>query len=182
MSMIRTEPTRNYGWWIMKRILIALFFIGAVILSSAGLAGAAKNPFSSKSFVAMAKAQVACNKAIASNKVVTAKTVKVCNTANIPSVTACAHGPSVNQASVGSGDDVALLRIGFKPLFYVAGTTENPNPTSIFDVADISQLCGDPIDPILTPPAPPLTQTQVKALFKKCERAKTCPMKFTSGQ
>ena len=80
----------------------------------------------------MAKAQVACNKAIASNKVVTAKTVKACNTANGSLVTACAHGPSVNQASLPS-NNVALLRIGFMPRFYVAGTTENPKPTSIFD-------------------------------------------------
>jgi hypothetical protein len=165
-----------FGSPVLGKLTLTLL-IGSAVVLPLSAAGASNNPFSAKSLEARAKAEVACNQAMASNKVVTAKTIKACNIANVPSVTACSHGPSVNQASLAS-DDVALLRVGHKPVFYVAATTENPNPVSVFDVSDITQLCGDPIDPTDTPAAPSLTQAQVKAAFKSCERTHQCLMKL----
>lgn len=143
----------------------------AIVLVPVGRAGA-KMP----NFEQMAKAEVACNKGLASNKNVSAKLIAACNIANVPSPTACKTGPAVNEAYVYPGDE-ALLRVGHRPEIFVAATTENPNPVSAFVVSDITKLCGDPIDPTLTPPATPLAQAQVKKLFKACQKANQCPMK-----
>ena len=159
----------------MRTLIAALVIAASLILGPVGLAGA-KMP----NFEQMAKAEVACNKGLASNKNVTAKLIAACNISNVPSPTACKTGPAVNEANI-YPDEEALLRVGYKPRIYVAVDTDNPNPASEFVTSDITQLCGDPIDPTLTPPAAPLTTAQVKKLFKACQKANQCPMKGESG-
>jgi|NGEPerStandDraft_6_1074524.scaffolds.fasta_scaffold07188_3 hypothetical protein len=114
----------------------------------------------------MTQANAACNKAIESDKVITTADVKACNIANVPTANPCLSGPPVYEAWVAPDND-ALLRVGYKPVVYTATTTDNPNPPNEFTTSTITQLCGDPIDPSMTPPPPPLTQAQVHQLFRK---------------
>ena len=111
-------------------------------------------------------ARATCERAIRSDAPVTQATITACNIANYPVETACPSGPSVWQASVGQIGDPVLLRLGHQPEVYVASTTANPNPANEFDVEDSARLCGTPMDTtgVLTPPSPPLTPEQVRAL------------------
>lgn len=152
----------------MKKLLTALVVAGAVLLPFGAVDAASAYP---KSFVASAKAQVACNKAILSDKVVTTKTAKACEatvtTGSTPAQT-CSNGSNVYELSLYPGD-VPLIRVGYKPVVY---TEKN------FYVSDETQLCGDPTPAGDTPPHPAMTQDQVKAAFARCEGAQQCAVKL----
>jgi len=113
----------------------------------------------------LATSNTDCNQAIISDKPVTARALKACNIANVPTSYPCLHGPSVYEAYIPTGDD-ALLRLGYEPIVY--------GPGSLY-VSEIKQLCGDPIDPSMTAPVPPLSQSEVKALFRSANAATTVP-------
>jgi hypothetical protein len=152
----------------MKEILTAVFVAGGVILLPAGMASASAYP---PSVVATAKANVACNKAILSDKVVTAKTVKACEatvTTGSTPAQVCSHGPNVYETYLYPGD-VPLIRVGYKPEVFTEAN---------FYESDETQLCGDPTPAGDTPPHPAMTQAQVKAAFKTCERAQQCAVKL----
>lgn len=87
----------------MKKFLAALFVAGTATLLPAGAASASAYP---QSVVATAKAQVACNKAILSDRVVTAKTLKACEatvtTGSKPAQT-CTHSPNVYELCTSYG-------------------------------------------------------------------------------
>jgi hypothetical protein len=110
----------------------------------------------------LAQATADCNQAIASDEVVTTQAIKACSLVNAAIPTKCLHGPSVYEVSAGTVGDPTLLRVGYKPQVFIGGTT---TVAGTFYVNDITRLCGDPIDPSLTPPTAPLTQAQVRALF-----------------
>ena len=119
----------------------------------------------------MAKAQVACNKALLSDKVVTAKIAKACEatvTTGSKPAQVCSHGPNVYELWLYPGD-VPLIRVGYKPEVFTEAN---------FYVSDETQLCGDPTPAGDTPPHPAMTQSQVKAAFKTCERAQQCAVKL----
>jgi hypothetical protein len=152
----------------MKKFLAALSVAGTAILLSAGAASASTYPPSS---VATAKANVACNKAILSDKVVTAKTLKACEatvTTGSKPAQVCSHGTNVYELWLYPGD-VPLIRVGYKPAVFTEAN---------FYVSDETQLCGDPTPAGDTPPKPAMTQAQVKAAFKTCERAQQCAVKL----
>jgi hypothetical protein len=138
------------------------------------VAGASSSPYSLKSLETRAKANVACDKAILSDKVVTAKTLKACEqtvtTGSTPALV-CNHGPNVYELWLAPGD-TPLIRVGYKPEVYSGST---------FYVSDETQLCGDPTPAGDTPPPPAMTQAQVKAAFKACERTE-CPVKYKASQ
>lgn len=148
--------------------IIAGLVVAGVVLLPVSAAGASSHPYSP---VALAKAQVACNKAILSDKVVTTKTLKACettvSTGSTPAMT-CSHGPNVYELWLSPGD-TPLIRVGYKPVVY---TKKN------FYVSDETQLCGDPTPAGYTPPPPAMTQAQVKAALKACERTNECPVKY----
>jgi hypothetical protein len=157
----------------MKKFLTAHLIVAAALLP-VSVAGASSNPYSLKSLEAAAKAGATCNAAIVSGKIMTAKTVKACVTDDIIAapVTACTHGPNVYEVST-IPDDEALIRVGYRPEVFTQAN---------FYMSDGIQLCGDPIPAYLTPPHPAMTQAQVKAAYKVCERTNKCPVKYHGPQ
>ena len=152
----------------MRKFLAALSVAATAILLPAGAVSASTYP---PSFLATAKAQVACNKAILSEKVVTAKVAKACEstvTTGSKPAQVCSHGPNVYELWLYPGD-VPLIRVGYKPAIFTEAN---------FYVSDETQLCGDPTPAGDTPPKPAMTQAQVKAAFKTCERAQQCAVKL----
>lgn len=146
----------------MKRTTETLTFATVLVLAVSLMAiGAAASPSLSARAKTMAKANAVCNAGIESDKRVTAKTLKACNTANVPTATKCASGPSVWLATIllpNSKQDTAELRLGHRPTVYTEAN---------FYMSTIQQLCGEAIGSGLTPPPPPLTVGQVRALFRK---------------
>jgi hypothetical protein len=109
----------------------------------------------------VSQAKVLCDSAIASDKTVSATTIRVCNIANVPSRRDCSHGAPVWGAYIPTGYS-ALLRVGHRPRVY---------SESNFYLSEEVQLCGDSVDPMLTPPKSPVSTQRVKALVEKALRS-----------
>lgn len=156
----------------MRRI-IALS-IAALALAGCSSAGSSSGTTQTTSPApSLANATNDCNQAIVSDKVVTTEALKACNTVNASTTYKCLHGPSVYEVSAGTVGDPTLLRVGYKPEVYTASTTAE---TGTFYVSETKQLCGDPIDPSLTAPVAPLTQSQVEALFQPATSTTAAPV------
>ena len=148
----------------MTRRIVVVAVAGLTV--SACSSGSTAPKSAANAPTALAKATADCNQAIMSDQVVTAQALKACNTADVPTSYRCLHGPSVYEAYIPTGND-ALLRLGYKPVVYAEES---------FYVSETKQLCGDPIDPSLTPPMPPLTQSQVMALFQSLAPTAPAPV------
>ena len=109
----------------------------------------------------VSQAQVLCDQAISSFKPVNATTIKVCNIANVPSRHDCVHGAPVWEAYIPTGYS-ALLRLGHRPEVY--------SEANLY-LSEEVQLCGDPLDPTLTPPKAPVPAKRVKTLVVKALRS-----------
>jgi hypothetical protein len=109
----------------------------------------------------VSQAKVLCDRAIASDKTVSATTIRVCNIANVPSRHDCSHGAPVWEAYIPTGYS-ALLRVGHRPRVY---------SESNFYLSEEVQLCGDSVDPMLTPPKSTVSTQRVKALVEKALRS-----------
>ena len=152
-------------------LVVAGLTVGACGSSSGSSSGSSPNTLtiqipSSSQATKVQAARVKCERAIRSDALVTQATITTCNVSNMPSQEACPTGPPVWEVSVGQLPDPTLLRIGHRPEVYVASTTTNPNPANEFVMEDSARLCGTPMDTtgVLTPPTPPLTPSQVRAL------------------
>jgi hypothetical protein len=103
------------------------------------------------------QAIAACSKAIARNSIVTHKILATCRRGYIVSRQACSKSGEVDWLTGPAGVTV-LLREGKRP----QGYTE-----SNFYASSISRLCGDPIDPNMTPPPTPMSPARVRHFFSK---------------
>jgi hypothetical protein len=136
----------------MRRIL-GLLTSSAVMVAYTVVTAASAG--ASPSLKVTKAAEVACNTAIESGQPVGTKAIRACSIAKVPTRYKCRHGPAVYEVSVPGGS--ALLRQGDKPQVFTVAN---------FDLNETAQLCGDPVDPSLTPPRAPLSAAQVRALLK----------------
>jgi hypothetical protein len=145
----------------MRRIL-GLVTSSAVVVACTVVTAASAG--ASTSLKVRQAAQVTCNTAIETGKPVGTEVIQACSIANVLTRYKCSHGPAVYKVSVPGGS--ALLRPGDKPQVYTAAD---------FNLNETAQLCGDPIDPSLTPPRAPLSAAQVRALFKTSRGTRGTP-------
>jgi hypothetical protein len=101
------------------------------------------------------KATLACNKAIASDAIVGHKILATCRHGYILDRQACAKAGEVDWLT-GPGSVTVLLKMGSRPQGYTEAN---------FYLSSIDRLCGDPIDPTLTPPPKPMSPARVKHFF-----------------
>ena len=98
----------------MKTLPSRLISISAVLavaglsMSACSTGSTASRPATEPSVMTMAQADADCNQAIIADAVVTAQTLKACNTANVPTSYPCSHGSRVYEAYIPTGKDPPL--------------------------------------------------------------------------
>ena len=96
---------------------------------------------------------VSCNKAIARDAIISRKILATCGHGYILDRQACAKAGEVDWLT-GPGNVTVLLKVGKRPQGYA-----DPYMSSI------SRLCGDPIDPTLTPAPAPMSAARLRHFF-----------------
>ncbi len=143
----------------LKAVLVAGLIAVASVIGAVGVGLPAESARASG--LTSTTAATVCNKALLADKAITAKQLAACKVVSGVITTKCSHKPNVYEIYVRSGNDV-LLRVGYKPMVYTEANLY---------VSDATSLCGDPIDPSMTPPAPAMTPTQIRALLSKSVKA-----------
>jgi hypothetical protein len=103
------------------------------------------------------QAIAACNKAIARNSIVTHKILATCRRGYILARKACTKSGEVDWLTGPAGVTV-LLKEGKRPQGYTEAN---------FYASSISRLCGDPIDPNMTPPPTPMSTARLRHFFSR---------------
>jgi hypothetical protein len=101
------------------------------------------------------QATVTCNQAIARNSIVGHKILATCGRGYILGRQACTKSGEVDWLT-GPANVTVLLKVGKRPQGYAEGK---------FYMSTISRLCGDPIDPTLTPPPAPMSTARLRHFF-----------------
>jgi len=126
----------------------------ALAIASAGWASSAAA--APHSLAAIRKATTTCNTAIRQDKVVGAKVIAACGVIAILGKHACNDGQVVSYITADSGATALLLK-GHRPEVY--------SEQNFYD-SSLMKLCGDPIDPGLTPPLAAMTKAEVRSAWR----------------
>jgi hypothetical protein len=149
-SKERTVDSRNF-----KAVLVAGLIAVAGVIGAVGVGLPAESVGASG--LTSTTATTVCDKALLADKPIATKQLAACKVVSSVVTTKCSHKPNVYEIGVGTGSD-ALLRVGHKPMVYTQANLY---------VSEATSLCGDPIDPSMTPPAPGMTRAQIQALLSK---------------